>query len=192
MTETDDKYVLIWQLIIVRKSAAQIHTKAQKFCLTFFVGCEVYWFLMNHCQNRSWKTLLRELRTRRSCWWNFDAQSESLGPRWKKLCSERKRSSRSRAEQRYWLSCLLLRLLFATKSSAYRSQNSCSSLMLHRLLWSGPFFPSMWTVVVEKFGPSSLDFVTALVRVPDVKVVAKRRDKCPVNCKVGSCFYTSS
>ena len=110
MTETDDKYVLIWQLIIVRKSAAaaQIHsTKAQKFCLTFFVCCcEVYWFLMNHCQNRSWKTLLRELRTRRSCSWNFDAQSESLGPRWMKLCSERKRSSRSRAEQRYWLSCL--------------------------------------------------------------------------------------
>ena len=146
---------------------------------------------MNHCQNRSWKTLLRELRTRRSCSWNFDAQSESLGPRWKKLCSERKRSSRSRAEQRYWLSCLLLRLLFATKSSAYRSQNSCSSLMLHRLLWSGPFFPSV-SVVVEKIRSFFFRLCYVDARVPDVKVEAKRRDKCHVNCKGGSCFHISS
>ena len=121
--------MLIWQLIIVRKSAAQILTTKPKSLghiltvLLLFLKSTDFWWITANQENLKRRNDERVSKPR-SCWWNFDAQSESFGPRWKKLCAPLRRRS-SQCAFYYWA---LPSLLFATKSSAYRSQNSCSSL----------------------------------------------------------------
>lgn len=97
-----------------------------------------------------------------------------------------------RAEQRVLLPALLPLATFVI-----RHQELSLPFAKLLLLFNAPQTSLKWSLfsLSEPWWSKNsvlLDFVTALVRVPDVKVVAKRRDKCPVNCKVESCFHTSS